>query len=241
LWEGDSTRLYYMRARWYDPSTGRFVSEDPLGLSAGPNQYGFAGGNPVDGRDPSGLGMLPEGCFVNYGVEHWVTYPDGHVDHYIWWYYTCVGGEGGSFVSSDGGFDPAGRVGDGGSAGPGPGAPTPAVGAQGQPGRPQQPQSLPGRKWVFDPPTFNKCPRHVVRELEGHIFDPSTHRPIGLVSGLLRVDRETDKALPYIYVGRALYQGTAWTYFRGQTIGGHVEGWATCAGGGAELTEVSRN
>ncbi|SPF37195.1 hypothetical protein SBDP1_1620001 [Syntrophobacter sp. SbD1] len=26
--------LYYMRARYYDPSVGRFISEDPLGLRA---------------------------------------------------------------------------------------------------------------------------------------------------------------------------------------------------------------
>jgi RHS repeat-associated protein len=55
MWEGDSTRLYYMRARWYDPSTGRFISEDPLGLDGGINPYVFANANPIEGRDPSGL------------------------------------------------------------------------------------------------------------------------------------------------------------------------------------------
>ena len=29
------TGLYYNRARYYDPALGRFISEDPLGLSAG--------------------------------------------------------------------------------------------------------------------------------------------------------------------------------------------------------------
>ncbi len=55
MWEGDSTHLYFMRARRYDPTTSRFVSEDPLGLSAGLNKYVFAGGDGVNGADPSGL------------------------------------------------------------------------------------------------------------------------------------------------------------------------------------------
>jgi RHS repeat-associated protein len=55
LYETGVTSLYYVRARWYDPVTRRFVSADPLGLSAGVNQYAFAGGDPVNGRDPSGM------------------------------------------------------------------------------------------------------------------------------------------------------------------------------------------
>jgi RHS repeat-associated protein len=55
LWEGGVTQLYYARARWYDPATRRFLSQDPLGLNAGINQYAFAGGDPVDLSDPSGM------------------------------------------------------------------------------------------------------------------------------------------------------------------------------------------
>jgi RHS repeat-associated protein len=54
FYEGDSTRLYYARARWYDPQQGRFMSEDPTGLNGGLNQYSFAGGDHINGRDPSG-------------------------------------------------------------------------------------------------------------------------------------------------------------------------------------------
>lgn len=53
LWEPDAG-LYYMRARWYDPTTGRFASEDPIGLAGGINQYTFAHGDPVNLSDPSG-------------------------------------------------------------------------------------------------------------------------------------------------------------------------------------------
>jgi len=48
------TGLYYLRARYYDPQLGRFVSEDPLGLAAGINQYAYAGNDPVNYSDPSG-------------------------------------------------------------------------------------------------------------------------------------------------------------------------------------------
>jgi RHS repeat-associated protein len=49
------TGLYYNRARYYDPALRRFVSEDPLGLQAGINQYAYAGNAPLDARDPTGL------------------------------------------------------------------------------------------------------------------------------------------------------------------------------------------
>jgi RHS repeat-associated protein len=47
--------LYYMRTRWYHPSTGRFLSEDPIGLQGGINPYIFAADDPINGRDPTGL------------------------------------------------------------------------------------------------------------------------------------------------------------------------------------------
>lgn len=56
LWLGDSGGdLYYMRARWYEPKTGRFLSEDPIGLAGGINPYAFAANDPANRRDPLGL------------------------------------------------------------------------------------------------------------------------------------------------------------------------------------------
>ena len=62
VYEGDSTRLYYVRNRWYDPVAGRFASEDPLGQNGGLNLYAFGGDDPVNGIDPTGL----DACFRSY-------------------------------------------------------------------------------------------------------------------------------------------------------------------------------
>ncbi|HZG43936.1 MAG TPA: RHS repeat-associated core domain-containing protein, partial [Longimicrobium sp.] len=51
----DETRLYYYRARYYDPQLGRFISEDPIGLAGGPNVYAYVNNNPINNTDPTGL------------------------------------------------------------------------------------------------------------------------------------------------------------------------------------------
>ena len=48
------TGLYYYRARYYAPPTGRFVSEDPIRFWGGINFYPYVADSPVDFRDPSG-------------------------------------------------------------------------------------------------------------------------------------------------------------------------------------------
>jgi hypothetical protein len=42
------------RARYYNPQTGRFLSEDPIGFRAGPNFYAYTYDDPTDYRDPLG-------------------------------------------------------------------------------------------------------------------------------------------------------------------------------------------
>ncbi len=55
--------LYYMRARYYDPSVGRFLSQDALGTSLtqaqDQNLYTYARNNPLRYVDPSGLAAEP--------------------------------------------------------------------------------------------------------------------------------------------------------------------------------------
>ncbi|MDX2185176.1 MAG: colicin E5-related ribonuclease [Gemmatimonadaceae bacterium] len=51
----EATGAVYLRARHYDPATGRFLQPDPIGLAGGGNRYGYAGGDPVNFADPFGL------------------------------------------------------------------------------------------------------------------------------------------------------------------------------------------
>lgn len=54
-WDAD-VGLQYNRARWYDPSTGRWMSQDPIGFAAGDaNLYRYVANHPTNSRDPSGL------------------------------------------------------------------------------------------------------------------------------------------------------------------------------------------
>ena len=48
------TGLYYERARWYSPSLGTWISQDPLQYINGANTYQYVGSSPVGRVDPSG-------------------------------------------------------------------------------------------------------------------------------------------------------------------------------------------
>ncbi len=52
-----TTQLYNFRARWYDPETGRWLANDPIGISGGLNLYAFCGNDPVNYVDPMGLNV----------------------------------------------------------------------------------------------------------------------------------------------------------------------------------------
>jgi RHS repeat-associated protein len=47
--------LYFMKRRYYDSVTGRFIQKDPIGILGGLNVYTYSGNNPVSYSDPEGL------------------------------------------------------------------------------------------------------------------------------------------------------------------------------------------
>ena len=49
------SNLYYYRARYYDSTNGRFLTEDPIGLGSDLDFYRYVRGNPVLFVDPLGL------------------------------------------------------------------------------------------------------------------------------------------------------------------------------------------
>ncbi|MCL6508391.1 MAG: RHS repeat-associated core domain-containing protein, partial [Bryobacteraceae bacterium] len=53
--------LYYYRARYYDPHTGRFLSEDPIGFAAGDSNLSrYVENGPTNWVDPTGLDKFIE-------------------------------------------------------------------------------------------------------------------------------------------------------------------------------------
>jgi len=50
-----AVRLYYYKARMYDPALGRFLQTDPVGYSAGLNLYAYVNNDPVNATDPNGM------------------------------------------------------------------------------------------------------------------------------------------------------------------------------------------
>jgi RHS repeat-associated protein len=49
------SNLYYVRARYFDPTAGRFLSEDPIGFNGDGNFYRYVDNDPADQSDPFGL------------------------------------------------------------------------------------------------------------------------------------------------------------------------------------------
>lgn len=52
------TSLYYYRARYYDATSGRFISEDPIAYRGGMNYYRYVRNNAANLTDPTGLYAL---------------------------------------------------------------------------------------------------------------------------------------------------------------------------------------
>jgi uncharacterized protein RhaS with RHS repeats len=56
--------LYYNHNRYYNPELGRYMEPDPTGLEAGLNPYAYAGNNPVNNTDETGLYWTGSGTYI---------------------------------------------------------------------------------------------------------------------------------------------------------------------------------
>ena len=68
----NETGLELLTHRYYDPSTGRFPTRDPIGYDGGINIYSYSVNNPVNFSDPSGLDVLviEQGPHGNNPIGH---------------------------------------------------------------------------------------------------------------------------------------------------------------------------
>jgi RHS repeat-associated protein len=77
--EADGTGLYSYRARYYDPRTQRFASEDPIGLSSGDiNFYRYVWNSPTNYIDPSGLNPCGRWARILYLLCELVAGEEGY-------------------------------------------------------------------------------------------------------------------------------------------------------------------
>jgi RHS repeat-associated protein len=78
-WDSE-TGLYYYRARYYDPSVGRFISEDPIRFLGGINFQRYVSNNPLNRIDPRGLSDEPKCPFQSL------------CDRWTWGWFMSLGG-----------------------------------------------------------------------------------------------------------------------------------------------------
>ena len=57
--------LYYNRARYYNPFTGRFLQTDPVGYEGNINWYNYCSNNPLNLTDPLGLFPVPTSSLLS--------------------------------------------------------------------------------------------------------------------------------------------------------------------------------
>jgi RHS repeat-associated protein len=67
--------LYYLRARYYNPTNGRFLNVDPQ-ASEGQRRYQYAAADPVNGMDPTGNEALTEFLLLQFRPLPIMSWPN---------------------------------------------------------------------------------------------------------------------------------------------------------------------
>jgi uncharacterized protein RhaS with RHS repeats len=82
----DSGQPSYYRARYYDSTVGRFLTEDPIRFQAGIDFYSYVSDNPIMSVDP--LGPLPyplvfEGADSTPSLTYISDFENNRVQHFF--------------------------------------------------------------------------------------------------------------------------------------------------------------
>lgn len=81
-----SLALLYYRARYYDPTAGRFFSENPLRSEAGINRYAYILNSPSNDRGPFGLQaqVAAQVCCDGEGVFYYLSGKEAALRQLSW-------------------------------------------------------------------------------------------------------------------------------------------------------------
>jgi len=154
--------LYYLRARYYNPLTGRFLSVDSQ-ASEGQRRYEYAAADPVNGMDPTGNNDIIEFELLNFQPSPIMSWPK-----FCW-----VSGS-----TAMGAFLPGCGDGSGGGGGGGGGGPHGRGG--GPPGPPPGPPPPPCKCGLKTAPQYDKFPSvrgGTVFSWHASFLNDATHKP----------------------------------------------------------------